>query len=206
MSVLMGPNGAGKSTLLKSIFNLVKLTGGKITYRGDDITALPTHNLIELGIAYVPQGKVNFGSLTVRENLLMGEYHLENAAARETNLEKVLAAFPQLKDRLSSRAYVLSGGQQQMVAMARALMNSPDLLLLDEPSLGLAPKAVAHLFAIIRQISADGLPILLVEQNAYQALQIAHRAYVLETGRIVLSDTAANLARNPQVKAAYLGG
>ncbi|HLD25965.1 MAG TPA: ABC transporter ATP-binding protein [Candidatus Andersenbacteria bacterium] len=206
VSVLMGPNGAGKSTLLKSIFNLVKLTGGKITYRGDDITALPTHNLIELGIAYVPQGKVNFGSLTVRENLLMGAYHLENAAARETNLEKVLAAFPQLKDRLSSRAYVLSGGQQQMVAMARALMNSPDLLLLDEPSLGLAPKLVKETFAHIRRINQEfSTTVLIVEHNIKSVLDIADFGFVMVQGRIAAADTTANLRSSEILKNVFVG-
>lgn len=206
VSVLMGPNGAGKSTLLKSVFNLVTLTGGSIIYRGDDITGLPTHNLIELGIAYVPQGKVNFNSLTVRENLLMGAYHLEDKAAVATNLEKVLAAFPILREKLSARAYTLSGGQQQMVAMARALMNLPDLLLLDEPSLGLSPKLVKETFAHIRSINKEfSTTVLIVEHNIKSVLDIADYGFVMVNGRIEAADTTENLRGSEILKKVFVG-
>ena len=206
VSVLMGPNGAGKSTLLKSIFNLVNVTSGSITYRGDDITGLPTHNLIELGIAYVPQGKINFSTLTVKENLLMGAYHLEDKTAVATNLEKVLGAFPQLKDRLASRAYVLSGGQQQMVAMARALMNLPDLLLLDEPSLGLAPKLVKETFAHIRRINKEfSTTVLIVEHNIKSVLDIADYGFVMVNGQIEVADTTENLRSSEILKKVFVG-
>jgi len=206
ISVLLGPNGAGKSTLLKSIFNLVKITAGKITYRGDDITGLPTHNLLEIGIAYVPQGKVNFSTLTVKENLLMGAYHLENKEAVMTNLEKVLAIFPQLKGRLASRAYVLSGGQQQMVAMARALMNLPDLLLLDEPSLGLAPKLVKETFGHIRRINKEfSTTVLIVEHNIKSVLDIADYGFVMVQGRIEAADTIERLRQSEILKKVFVG-
>lgn len=206
VSVLMGPNGAGKSTLLKSIFNLVNISGGSITYRGDDITGQPTHNLIELSIAYVPQGKINFSTLTVKENLLMGAYHLEDKAAVATNLEKVLDAFPQLKDRLSSRAYVLSGGQQQMVAMARALMNLPDLLLLDEPSLGLAPKLVKETFSHIKRINQEfSTTVLIVEHNIKSVLDIADYGFVMVNGQIEAADKTAKLRQSEILKKVFVG-
>lgn len=206
ISVLMGPNGAGKSTLLKAVFSLVTLMGGSIVYRGDDITGLPTHNLIELGIAYVPQGKVNFNSLTVRENLLMGAYHLEDKAAVGTNLEKVIAAFPQLEEKLSARAYTLSGGQQQMVAMARALMNLPDLLLLDEPSLGLSPKLVKETFAHIRKINQEfSITVLIVEHNIKSVLDIADYGFVMVQGGIEAADTTDNLRGSDILKKVFVG-
>jgi len=206
VSVLMGPNGAGKSTLLKSIFNLVKVTSGSIQYRGNTITGLPTHNLIELGIGYVPQGKINFGALTVRENLLIGTHHLEDKKAVTTNLEKVLATFPQLRKRLSSRAYTLSGGQQQIVATARALMNLPDLLLLDEPSLGLAPKLVKETFAHIRRINKEfSTTVLIVEHNIKSVLDIADYGFVMVAGRIEAADTTANLRGSQVLEKVFVG-
>lgn len=206
VSVLMGPNGAGKSTLLKSIFNLVTITKGSINYRGDDITGQPTHNLIELGIAYVPQGKINFSTLTVRENLLMGAYHLEDKAAVATNLEKVLDTFGQLKDRLSSRVYVLSGGQQQMVTMARALMNLPDLLLLDEPSLGLSPKLVKETFAHIKKINQEfSTTVLIVEHNIKSVLDIADYGFVMVNGRIEAADAVEKLRGSEILKKVFVG-
>ncbi|MBI4021954.1 MAG: ABC transporter ATP-binding protein [Candidatus Andersenbacteria bacterium] len=206
VSVLMGPNGAGKSTLLRAIFNLASITGGEIVYRGQDIVGLATHNLIELGIAYVPQGKINFSTLTVQENLLIGAYHLQDKKAMATNLETVLNVFPQLQDRLASRSYVLSGGQQQMVAMARALMNLPDLLLLDEPSLGLAPGLVKETFAHIRHLNQEfSVTVLIVEHNIKSVLAIADFGYIMAAGRIIAAGDTQNLRQSDALRQVFVG-
>ena len=206
ISVLMGPNGAGKSTLLKSIFNLVNVTGGSITYQGEELTGLPADQLLAKGIAYVPQGKVNFSTLTVGENVHMGGLHLESKHALASNVEKVLQLFPDLADRLSSRAYTLSGGQQQMLAMARALVAEPELLLLDEPSLGLSPKLVQETFHHIKRINQElGTTILIVEHNIRSVLDIADHGFVLVGGQLAAADTTAALRGSDVLKKVFVG-
>jgi branched-chain amino acid transport system ATP-binding protein len=200
---VLGANGAGKSTMLMTICGINRCRQGTITLAGRPIQNLPAHEIVRLGISQVPEGRRIFPRLTVRENLEMGAFHRQ---INGEELEKVFAMFPVLKERQNQLGGTLSGGEQQMLAVARALMARPKLLLLDEPSLGLAPLIVAKIFEIIREINAAGTTILLVEQNANMALHIAHRGYVLETGRIVLSDTAQNLMNNEQVKKSYLGG
>ncbi|GBC89343.1 MAG: ABC transporter ATP-binding protein [Fimbriimonadales bacterium] len=205
ITTIIGANGAGKSTLLRAISALVRPTRGAIRYETSDITRLPPHRIVQMGIIHVPEGRRIFAEMSVYENLLLGAYSQWGRDLDE-RLERVFAIFPRLKERLNQRAGTLSGGEQQMLAIGRALMARPRLLMLDEPSLGLAPFLVREIFQIIRQINQQGVPILLVEQNAHMALEIAHRGYVLETGRMVLTDTAANLLRNPAVREAYLGG
>ncbi|CUU35633.1 MAG: ABC transporter ATP-binding protein [Armatimonadetes bacterium] len=205
ITTIIGANGAGKSTLLRAISALVRPTRGVIRYETSDITRLPPHRIVQMGIIHVPEGRRIFAEMSVYENLLLGAYSQWGRDLDE-RLERVFAIFPRLKERLNQRAGTLSGGEQQMLAIGRALMARPRLLMLDEPSLGLAPFLVREIFQIIRQINQQGVPILLVEQNAHMALEIAHRGYVLETGRMVLTDTAANLLRNPAVREAYLGG
>jgi branched-chain amino acid transport system ATP-binding protein len=199
---VLGCNGAGKSTTLMTICGINPARQGTITFAGQPITQMPAHEIVRLGISQVPEGRRIFPRLTVRENLEMGAFH-QSAGA---DLDRAFALFPILKERQTQLGGTLSGGEQQMLAIARALMARPKLLLLDEPSLGLAPLVVAKIFEIIREINAAGTTILLVEQNANMALHIAHRGYVLETGRIVLEDTAKNLMNNEQVKKSYLGG
>lgn len=202
---LIGANGAGKSTTLKSISGLIKQVEGEIIYQGRNILGIPAHKIVEMGICQVPEGRRIFGNLTVRENLLMGAYTVNDRKKIEEKMEKVFSIFPRLKERINQLGGTLSGGEQQMLAIGRALMSEPKLLLLDEPSLGLAPFLVMEIFKIIKEINEQGTTILLVEQNAHMALQIAHRGYVLETGRIVLSGSSSDLANNEEIKKAYLG-
>ncbi len=205
IAVLIGPNGAGKSTVLKSIFNLCEIRKGSIVYKGKDITRLPTHERILLGISIVPQGRQVFSNLTVRENLEMGAYLTKDADLRETRLAEVLQHFPELKPKLDHNAYTLSGGQQQMLAMARGLMQDPQLLLLDEPSLGLAPKILKDLFTRIHGINQEGCAILMVEQNAKAACAIADHIFVLEEGKVALHGDKRVL-KHEKIKNIYLGG
>ncbi|OIR02408.1 high-affinity branched-chain amino acid transport ATP-binding protein LivF [mine drainage metagenome] len=203
---LIGANGAGKSTLMMSIFGVPRASSGRILFEGEDITALPTHQISHRGIALVPEGRRIYPRMTVLENLQMG-----TAKADPTNfqadLARMEALFPILADRRDQRAGTLSGGEQQMLAIARALMSRPKLLMLDEPSLGLAPLYIKKIFQIIRELKRDfGMTVLLVEQNANHALKVADRAYVLQHGRIVLSGTGAELLASPEVRAAYLDG
>ncbi len=200
---VLGANGAGKSTTLMTICGVNRCRQGTITFAGKPITNLPAHEIVRLGLSQVPEGRRIFPRLTVRENLEMGAFHRQSNG---DELEKAFSRFPILKERAGQLGGTLSGGEQQMLAVARALMARPRLLLLDEPSLGLAPLIVAKIFEIIREINAAGTTILLVEQNANMALHVAHRGYVLETGRIVLADDAKNLMSNEQVKRSYLGG
>lgn len=203
---LIGANGAGKSTALKTICGLLRPTAGAVYFRGQDITRLPAHKIVSMGISQVPEGRRIFAPLTVRENLEMGAYTRSDKREIAESMERVFASFPRLKERLNQLGGTLSGGEQQMLAMGRGLMSRPELLLLDEPSMGLAPILVEEIFRIIREINEQGTSILLVEQNAHMALSVANRGYVLETGRIVLEGTAAELRDNAQVRAAYLGG
>ncbi|HBT20240.1 MAG TPA: ABC transporter ATP-binding protein [Peptococcaceae bacterium] len=203
---LIGANGAGKSTTLRTISGLVHPKKGTITFEGQDITRLPAQKIVELGISHVPEGRRPFAKMTVLENLELGAYLRKDKDGVRKSLERVFEYFPRLKERMYQKAGTLSGGEQQMLAIGRALMSKPKLLLLDEPSMGLAPILVQEIFKIIKEINEAGTTILLVEQNAHMALQIADRAYVLETGRIVLSGAAEELAETEAVKNAYLGG
>jgi branched-chain amino acid transport system ATP-binding protein len=202
---LIGANGAGKSTILCTISGLLRPRRGSIRFRDRDITMIRAEQIVRLGIIQVPEGRKIFAPLTVRENLEMGAYTREGRAEIQQSLERVFASFPRLKERINQLGGTLSGGEQQMLATGRGLMSRPTLLLLDEPSMGLSPIMVEEIFRIIREINAKGTSILLVEQNAHMALSIAHRAYVLETGRIVLEGSAKEVRENPQVRAAYLG-
>ncbi|HEX5324244.1 MAG TPA: ABC transporter ATP-binding protein [Capsulimonadaceae bacterium] len=202
---LIGANGAGKSTTLRAISGLVRARSGAIVFDGEDITSMPADWIVRLGIGHAPEGRRVFANMSVRENLELGAYTRRDQAAIREDYDRVLGLFPRLKERLSQNAGTLSGGEQQMLAIGRALMGRPRMLLLDEPSLGLAPFLVRDIFQIIRDINAQGTPILLVEQNAHMALGIASRGYVLETGTITLSDTASALLTNEEVKKAYLG-
>jgi len=202
---LIGANGAGKSTTLKAVMNLVKKSSGKVYFQGIDITDKPTHTIVQLGIAMVPEGRRIFPNLTVYENLMMGAYNRKDLDGVEKDLEWVFSLFPRLKERLKQPGGTLSGGEQQMLAVARGLMTRPKLLMLDEPSLGLAPLLVKEVFEVIQRIRDEGVTILLVEQNAYGALKIADYAYVLETGRIVLQGPGNELLTNDDVRKAYLG-
>ena len=201
---LLGNNGAGKSTTLKTISGLLAPRRGSVVFDGRVLGGVPAHEIVARGIAHVPEGRRIFNRLTVRENLAMGAY-LRNDGDIEADLDRVFELFPRLKERVSQVAGTLSGGEQQMLAIGRALMARPRLLLLDEPSMGLAPVLVEQIFATIGSINAQGTTILLVEQNAAMALSIAHRGYVLETGAVVLSGTAGQLAENAEVRRAYLG-
>jgi branched-chain amino acid transport system ATP-binding protein len=201
---LLGSNGAGKSTLNNNVSGLYRPFGGTIRFENQDLVGTPPPRIVEAGLVQVPEGRRVFPNLSVRENLELGSYRRARAARAE-NLERVLKIFPRLADRMTQLAGTLSGGEQQMLAIGRSLMAEPRLLILDEPSLGLSPLLVEQMFALIRQLNADGLAILLVEQNVMQSLQIAHRAYVLENGRITLSGSAAELAQNPELRRSYLG-
>ena len=204
---LIGSNGAGKSTTLRAISGLIRPKGGEIRYEGASLAGLPPHEIVKRGLSHVPEGRMVFANLTVLENLRMGAYLQTNAAVIRQELEFVFATFPRLKERAQQEAGTLSGGEQQMLAIGRALMSKPRFLLLDEPSLGIAPLLVKTIFEKIVEINRQqGLTILLVEQNANLALEISHYGYVLETGRIILADESAKLRQNPQVKSAYLGG
>ena len=203
---VIGPNGAGKSTLIKTVMGLVKPTGGQILYNGQDITRLPAHKRAGLGIGYVPEGRRVFAKLTVEENLRMGAYELKDKKLIAQNMAKVYDIFPRLGERKGQLASTMSGGEQQMLAISRALMLSPQMLLIDEVSMGLMPIMVNTCFDVIKRLNEQGITILVVEQNANKALKVADRGYVLETGNIVLSDTAENLRRDDTVQKAYLGG
>jgi branched-chain amino acid transport system ATP-binding protein len=207
VTTLVGANGAGKSTTLLALSGLVPKAAGKVMFDGHDVTALPAHKLVASGLVQVAEGRATLTTLTVRENLELGAYtRRDGAAARASDLEKMFALFPRLKERESGLAGNLSGGEQQMLAIGRALMARPRVLLLDEPSMGLAPIVVQGIFRTLREINRDGLTIFLVEQNVRQALKIAERAYVLENGRIVLQGSGRELLDEPKVQEAYLGG
>jgi branched-chain amino acid transport system ATP-binding protein len=201
---LLGSNGAGKTTTLKTISGLLHPREGDVFFDGADITHTPAHQLVTKGIAHAPEGRRIFSRLTVLENLQMGAF-TRHAGESTEQMDRALELFPRLKERLRQRGGSLSGGEQQMLAIARALMSKPSVLLLDEPSLGLAPILVQQIFKLVQEINEQGMTILLVEQNAVQALAIAHRGYVLQTGKVILTDTAAGLAANPDVRRAYLG-
>jgi len=203
---LIGANGAGKSTTLKTISGLIRPRSGNILLRGEPITTLPAEEIVRRGVVHVPEGRKIFAPLTVQENLEMGAYSRKDPTEIRQSMERVFKSFPRLKERLNQYGGTLSGGEQQMLAIGRGLMARPRLLLLDEPSMGLAPILVEEIFSIIREINAQGVSILLVEQNALMALSVANRGYVLETGRIVLTGTADELLHNPLVIQAYLGG
>ena len=203
---LIGSNGAGKSTTLHTISGLIKPKTGSILYKGEEIVGIPAHKLVGRGLVQVPEGRHVFAEMTVMENLDMGAYLRTDKDGIARDKERVFEKFPRLKERVSQTAGTLSGGEQQMLAMGRALMSRPQLLILDEPSMGLAPLLVREIFSIIKEINSEGTTVLLVEQNANMALSIADRAYVLETGRVVLSGTAAELAAREAVQKAYLGG
>ncbi len=202
---LVGANGAGKTSLLRAISGLVRAQSGTIRFAGDDITRVPAHRIVRLGIAHVPEGRRVFASATVRDNLLLGAYIDRDAKHRRTRLEAAFAAFPILRERLEQRASTLSGGEQQMLAIARGTMSAPRLLMLDEPSLGIAPKLIPQIYAGIRAIATGGTTVLLVEQNVGEALRAADTAYVLQTGRVVLSGDASDLIGDPLVQEAFLG-
>ena len=202
---LLGPNGAGKSTLLTAIAGLLRPRAGSIRWQGEDLTALRPHLVVERGLALVPEGRRLFGSMTVEENLELGAFAARARREQAAGLERVYALFPDLRGRRRQLVRSLSGGQQQMVAVGRALMARPTLLMLDEPSLGIAPRLVASIFEALADINRAGLGIFLVEQNVQAALTLAHRAYVLESGRIAAHGPAADLLRDPHVRRAYLG-
>jgi branched-chain amino acid transport system ATP-binding protein len=202
---LIGANGAGKSTLMMTIFGDPRAREGRIIYGGQDITNLPTHDIARLRIAQSPEGRRVFPRMTVRENLQMGAM-IDEGVHFEEDLARICTMFPVLKQRLEQRGGTLSGGEQQMLAIARALMSRPRLLLLDEPSLGLAPLIVKRIFDVIRELNRQGITIFLVEQNAFHALRLAHRAYVMVNGAITLAGTGRELLTNPEVRAAYLEG
>jgi len=202
---LVGANGAGKSTTLKNVSRLVQWNKGAILFRGEDLSRLEPHEVVERGVIQVPEGRRIFPEMTVMENLRMGSFPKSTRADRAKNIERAFSLFPRMKEREKQLGGTLSGGEQQMLAIARGLMANPRLLLLDEPSLGLSPLLVKNIFDIITEINRQGVTILLVEQNVYQSLRIAHRAYVLETGRVVLSGTGEELLSNEHVKKAFLG-
>jgi branched-chain amino acid transport system ATP-binding protein len=202
---LIGANGAGKSTTLRTISGLIRPRSGHVTFKGEDITLTPAEDIVRKGVSQVPEGRKIFAPLTVRENLEMGAYIINDKAEINRLMERVFKSFPRLKERINQQGGTLSGGEQQMLATGRGLMSKPSLLLLDEPSMGLSPILVQEIFSIIKEINAQGTSILLVEQNAQIALSVAHRAYVLETGDIVLSGSSKEIAENPKVKEAYLG-
>ena len=201
---LIGANGAGKSTLMMSLFGSPKASAGRIVFDGEDITRVPTHEIARRGIALVPEGRHIFPRMTVIENLQMGTAHAD-PANYAADTARVFAMFPILQERQSQRAGTLSGGEQQMLAIGRALLSRPKLLLLDEPSMGLAPRVVEKIFEVVQSVAKDGVSILLVEQNAKLALEFAQRGYVMESGKITLTGSGAELLKNPKVRAAYLG-
>ena len=203
---LIGANGAGKTTTMQSIMGFIHPKAGEISYEGKSIVGLPTHKIMRAGLTQVPEGRRIFAELNVYENLMMGAYTERNRATIKRDLETIYSLFPRLEERKSQMAGMLSGGEQQMLAMGRAMMSHPKLLMLDEPSMGLAPILVTQVFEMIKHLNETGTTILLVEQNAEKALSIADRAYVMETGKITLSGTGRELAENPKVREAYLGG
>jgi branched-chain amino acid transport system ATP-binding protein len=202
---LIGSNGAGKTTTLRTISGLMHPPSGSIVFDGKDISRMPAHDIVGLGICQSPEGRRLFARMQVIDNLRMGAFLRKDAAGVQKDMERVFELFPRLKERTTQLAGTLSGGEQQMLAIGRALMSKPKLLMLDEPSLGLAPILVETIFQIVREINAQGIPILLVEQNAHKALEVAHRAYVLETGSIVKSGSGQELLDSPDVQRAYLG-
>ncbi len=202
---IIGSNGAGKSTLLRTISGLIRPREGKISFLGQEIQSTPPDQIVRLGISQSPEGRKIFTNMSVHENLQLGAYVRKDKDIA-SDLDKVMDRFPRVRERLKQSAGTLSGGEQQMLAICRALMSRPKLLLLDEPSMGLAPNLVTEIFSIVAELNRDGTTILLVEQNAHRALEIANRAYVLETGNIVLSGTGKELLTDPKVKEAYLGG
>ncbi|MBD5544978.1 MAG: ABC transporter ATP-binding protein [Lachnospiraceae bacterium] len=202
---LIGANGAGKTTILHTVSGLLQASGGSITFEGKDIAKMPGHKIVSLGMAHVPEGRRVFAQLSVYENLLMGAYTRKDKQEIRESLDMVYSRFPRLEERKTQLAGTLSGGEQQMLAMGRALMSHPSIILMDEPSMGLSPIFVNEIFDIIKEVSAAGTTVLLVEQNAKKALDIADRAYVLETGKIVLSGNADELKNDDAVKKAYLG-
>ncbi|HEX4984970.1 MAG TPA: ABC transporter ATP-binding protein [Burkholderiales bacterium] len=204
MVALIGANGAGKTSTLKAICGLLR-HGGSVRLKGEDVSNLPAHRLVERGLALVPEGRGVFGRLTVRENLRMGAYVRRDKGQVGTDLDRIYALFPRLAERRDQTGGTLSGGEQQMLAIGRALMSRPALLLLDEPSMGLAPLMVEKIFDTVRMVSQQGVTVLLVEQNARLALEVSHRGYVMESGRIAVDGVARQLLDNPQVRQAYLG-
>lgn len=207
IAVVLGANGAGKSSVLKAVAGLQRPgTGTRVTLGGRELVGLPPHAIVEAGLALVPEGRGIFGELTVRENLLLGAFARRARADEDRNRARVLALFPRLAERLEQTARTMSGGEQQMVAIGRALMSAPEFLLLDEPSLGLSPLLCGELFRALKRIRDDGISVLLVEQNAKRSLAIADRGYLIENGRVVGEGRAADLARDPAVQRAYLGG
>ena len=203
---IVGANGAGKTTTLRTISGIYRPTTGSITFEGRNLAALPSHEIVALGISQAPEGRQIFGSLSVRDNLMLGATRRADRAGIAQELDYLVSLFPVLGERMNQSGGTLSGGEQQMLAIARALMAKPRLLLLDEPSLGLAPMLVNRIFAVISRLKETGVTILLVEQNARKALEIADRAYVMETGRVILEGDARELAANPEIEKAYLGG
>ncbi len=205
IATLIGANGAGKSTTLRAITSIVPIKSGSVTFAGEDITSMDTQKIVERGIALVPEGRRVFGNLTVLENLKIGAYLRKDVAQFQKDIDYIYTLFPRLKERSWQMAGTLSGGEQQMLAVGRAMMTKPKLLMMDEPSLGLAPMVVKDIFSIIRRLSAEGITILLIEQNANAALHAAHTGYVLETGSITLSGTGQELLTSKSVQEAYLG-
>lgn len=203
---MIGANGAGKSTILKTISGLLKAESGKITMDGEDITRVDSHVIVQRGIIQVPEGRQIFTKMTIEENLKLGAFLQKDKAKVEANFERALTLFPILKERLKQMAGTLSGGEQQMLAIGRALMGDPRLLLLDEPSMGLSPLMTQNVFDVLRQLKNDGITMLLVEQNAYDALEISDRTYILETGVVKISGWSKELIEDPGIKKAYLGG
>jgi len=202
---IIGPNGAGKTTVLKSIFNLCDVYSGKILWKNKNITKLPTYQLIYEGVSYVPQGRQVFRDLTVKENLEMGAFSMTDHQLLKTNIKDVFDKFPFLKEKQNKYAFTLSGGQQQMLAIGRAMMQNPDLLLLDEPSLGLSPKAMKEIFEKIKEINKTGVSIIIVEQNAKQAVEIADKTYILEDGKVAL-EGRKEILKDKRIKNIYFGG
>ncbi len=202
---LVGSNGAGKTTTLNAVNNLVDIYSGRVMFDANRLDRCPPYDILTLGLTHVPESRNLFGGMTVRENLEMGSYRIKDPAQREQSLQRVFKLFPRLAERRKQMAGTLSGGEQQMLALGRGLMSRPRLLMLDEPSLGLAPVVVEELFAVIQQVNAEGIAILLVEQNLRQALSISNQGYVLENGRIVLSGPAGDLLQNEEIKSSYLG-
>ncbi len=203
---MIGANGAGKSTTLKAVSALLKPTNGRIWFEDQEITKTPANKIVEMGLVHVPEGRQIFTKLSVEENLRMGAYTMRDAAKEKQNREWVMELFPILKERARQAAGTLSGGEQQMLAIARALMSSPKMLLLDEPSMGLSPIMTQQVFSVLKHLREDGITIFLIEQNAYDALEISDRAYIMETGRITLDGPSSELITDERVKNAYLGG
>ncbi|BDG03398.1 ABC transporter ATP-binding protein [Anaeromyxobacter oryzae] len=202
---LIGANGAGKTTTLRAVSKMLRPSAGAVWFQGDDVTRLASHELVARGIAHAPEGRGIFLNLTVEENLELGAYLRRDRAGIAADAKRAYDLFPILKERRSQVAGTLSGGEQQMLAVARALMSRPKLMLLDEPSLGLAPQVVEKIFSVLREVNESGVALLLVEQNAHKALQLAHRGYVLETGTVVMTGTGKELLASPEVRKAYLG-